>query len=212
MIRVMIVDDHNVIRDAITALLSDVPNIEVIAKATNGEEAILLAKQHKPDVILMDIRMPGVGGIFATQKIMAKHPDIKIIALTSCTEASFALHILKAGAHGYLTKGATVEKMVEAIRAVAAGKQFIDPNIAQTLALKNTSGTPPSPFQELSIREFTVVMMLSKGFSRKVIAEKLFISVKTLNSRRYDIHKKLKVNTDVELILLANQAGLLAEL
>ncbi|HEV2524140.1 MAG TPA: response regulator transcription factor [Gammaproteobacteria bacterium] len=211
MIRVMIVDDQDLVSSAITALLSDTPNIEVIAKASSGEEAILLAKQHKPNVILMDIRMPGISGIFATQKITTQHPDIKIIALTSCNEAPFAIHMLKAGAHGYLTKGATIEKMVQAIRAVAAGTKFIDPSIAQTLALKNTAGTPSSIFEELSIREFNVVMMLSNGLSPKAIAEKLFISIKTLNSCRYNIYKKLNVKTDVELILLANQAGLIVE-
>ena len=212
MIRVMAVDDHDLIRSAITALLSDVPNIAVIASARTGEEAILLAKQHKPHVILMDIRMPGLGGIFATQKIISNHPDIKIIALTSCTEEPFAVHMLKAGAHGYLTKGATLEKMVQAIRSVAAGKKFIDPNIAQKLALKNTSDIPLSPFEELSLREFNVMLMLSNGLSPKAIAEKLFISIKTLNNHRYRIYEKLNVKTDVELILLANQAGLLAEL
>ena len=211
MIKVMIVDDHDLIRSAITALLSDVPNIEVIAKASTGEEAILLAKQHKPNVVLMDIRMPGISGIFATQKIIANHPDIKIIALTLCIEDPFAINILKVGAHGYLTKGATVEKMVQAIRTVAAGKKFIDPTIAQKLALKNIPGTLPSPFEVLSIREFNIVMMLSNGLSPKVIAEKLFVSIKTLNSHRYKIYEKLNIKTDVELILLANQAGLIAQ-
>jgi two-component system invasion response regulator UvrY len=211
MIRVMVVDDQDLISSAITALLSDAPNIDVVAEARTGEEAILLAKQHKPNVILMDIRMPGISGIAATQKITAKHRDIKIIALTSCTEALFASHMLKAGAEGYLTKGATLEKMVQAIRAVAMGKKFIDPDIAQRLALKNTAGTPSSIFEELSIREFNVVMMLSQGMSPKAIAEKLFISIKTLNSCRYTIYKKLNVKTDVELILLANQASLINE-
>src|SRR5476651_1313945 len=128
MITVMIVDDHNLIRDGIAALLLDLPNIEVIAKASTGEEAILLAKKHKPNVILMDIRMPGIGGIAAIQKIATNHPDIKIIALTSCTEEPFVINILKAGAHGYLTKGAATKKMVQAIRAAAAGKKFIDPD------------------------------------------------------------------------------------
>lgn len=209
MITVMVVDDHNLIREGIALLLSNLPNIAVIAKASSGEEAILLAKQHKPNVILMDIRMPGVGGIFATQKIVAKHPDIKIIALTSCTEEPFAINILKAGANGYLTKGATVEKMVQAIRAVAAGKKFIDPNIAQKLALKNTSDTIPSLFETLSIREFNILMMLNNGLPHKTIAEKLFISPKTLNASRYAIYKKLNIKTDVELMILANQTGLM---
>ncbi len=207
MIRVMIADDHDLISDAITALLSDAPNIEVIASARTGEEAILLAKQHKPNVILMDILMPGIGGIFATQKIIAKHPDIKIIALTSCTKPSFVISMLKVGAHGYLSKGATTEKMLEAIRTVTLGKKFLDPAIAQTLVLKNTSNMTSSIFEELSIRELNVVIMRSQGLSPKAIAEKLFISLKTLNSCRYNIYKKLKIKTDVELIRLANQEG-----
>ncbi len=208
MIRVMIVDDHDLISNAIAALLSDVPNITVIAKATTGEEAVLLAKQHNPHVILMDIQLPGISGIAATEKIMAKDPEIKIIALSSHAEEPFVINILKAGAQGYLTKGASVEKMVEAIRTVAAGKKFIEPITAQKLALKNTSNTTPSPFETLSAREFNIVMMLSQGLSPKAIAEKLFISIKTLNSHRYKIHEKLNIKTDVDLILLAKQIEL----
>lgn len=206
----MIVDDHNLICDAITALLSDIPEIEVIAKAKTGEDAIRLAKQHKPHVIFMDIQMPGISGILATEKIRANDPDIKIIALTSHIEELFAVNILKAGAEGYLTKGATREKMIDAIRTVAVGKKVIDPNIAQKLALKNTSNTPKSPFEILSTREFNILMMLHNGLSHKDIAEKLFISIKTLNSHRYKIYEKLNVKTDVELILLANQTELIA--
>jgi len=209
MIKIMIVDDHNLIRDGIALLLSDLPNIEVIATASTGEEAILLAKKHKPNVILMDIRMPGIGGIAAIQKIVANHPDIKIIALTSCTEEPFPTNILKAGAYGYLTKGATVEKMIQAIHSVAAGKKFIDPNIAQKLALKSSSNSPPSPFEVLSIREFNIVMMLGNGLSHKAIAEKLFISIKTLNSCRYKLYEKLNVKNDIQLILFTKQHGLL---
>ncbi|MBP9764096.1 MAG: response regulator [Gammaproteobacteria bacterium] len=209
MIKVMIVDDHELIRSGVAALLSDLPNIEVIATVGSGEEAILLAKQQKPNVILMDVRMPGIGGIAATQKIAATHPDIKIIALTSCTEEPFPTNLLKAGAHGYLTKGASVEKMAQAIQSVASGKKFLDPEIAHKLALKNTSNALPSPFEQLSIREFNIVLMLNNGLSHKAIAEKLFISTKTLNSYRYNIYEKLNVKTDVELILLANQTGLI---
>ncbi len=157
----------------------------------------------------MDIHMPGISGILATEKIMANHPDIKIISLTSHTEEPFATNILKAGAQGYLTKGTAPEKMIEAIRMVAAGKKVIDPNIAQKLALKNTSNTIPSPFEALSTREFNILMMLHNGLSHKTIAEKLFMSIKTLNSHRYKIFKKLNIKTDVELILLAKQMKLL---
>ncbi|HXH55094.1 MAG TPA: response regulator [Gammaproteobacteria bacterium] len=209
MIKVIVVDDHELIRSGIAALLSDLPNIEVVATASSGEEAILLAKQQKPNVILMDVRMPGIGGIAATQKIASTYLDIKIIALTSCTEEPFPTNLLKAGAHGYLTKGATVEKMAQAIQSVATGKKFLDPEIAHKLALKNTSNALPSPFEQLSLREFNIVLMLNNGLSHKAIAEKLFISTKTLNSYRYNIYEKLNIKTDVELILLANQTGLI---
>ena len=208
MIKIMVVDDHNLIRDGIAALLSDVPNIKVVALAGSGEEAILLAKKHNPNVILMDIRMPGIGGIAAIQKIVASHPDIKIIALTSCIQEPFPTNILKAGASGYLTKGAALEKMVKAIHSVMAGKKFIAPQIAQKLALKNISKTS-TIFEALSIREFNIVTMLIEGMSPKAIAEKLFVSLKTLNAHRYKIHEKLKIKSDVELILLAKQEELL---
>jgi two-component system invasion response regulator UvrY len=208
MITVMVVDDHALVQSAVAALLSDLPDVKVIAKASSGEEAILLCKQQNPDVILMDIRMPGIGGIAATQKIIANHPKIKIIALTSCTEAPFPTHLLKAGVHGYLTKGATLEKMAVAIRAVAAGKIFLDPEIAETLAFKNISGVHASGFELLSLREFNIVMMIQDGLSPKAIAQKLFITVKTLNTHRYKIYEKLNIKSDVALILLANQAGL----
>lgn len=209
MIKVMVVDDHELIRSGIAALLADLPDVEVVARARSGEEAILLAKQQNPHIIFMDIRMPGVGGIAATQKIVANHPDIKIIALTSCTEEPFPSNLLKAGAHGYLTKGATLEKMAQAIRNVMTGKKFLDPEIANTLALKKTSDTLPSPFEKLSLREFNVMMMINNGLSHKAMAEKLFISIKTLNSYRYSIYEKLNIKTDVELILLVNQTGLI---
>ena len=208
MIKIMVVDDHNLIRDGIAALLSDVPNIKVVALAGSGEEAILLAKKHNPNVILMDIRMPGIGGIAAIQKIVASHPDNKIIALTSCIQEPFPTNILKAGASGYLTKGAALEKMVKAIHSVMAGKKFIAPQIAQKLALKNISKTS-TIFEALSIREFNIVTMLIEGMSPKAIAEKLFVSLKTLNAHRYKIHEKLKIKSDVELILLAKQEELL---
>jgi two-component system invasion response regulator UvrY len=201
MITVMIVNDDKLIGNGVTALLSDLPNIEVIAKTNSGEEAILLAKKLKPNVILMDIRMPGIGGIAATRKITVNHPDIKIIALTSCAEEPFPTLFLQARGHGYLTKGATIEKMGEAIRTVAAGKKFLEGEIAQKLALKKISGILPSPFEQLSAREFDILVMLNNGLSPKAIAKKLFISIKTVHTHRSTLFEKLNVRNDVELIL-----------
>ncbi len=154
----------------------------------------------------MDIQLPGISGIAATEKIIANDPNIKIIALSSNAEEPFVINMLKAGAQGYLTKDTSAEKMIETILTVLAGKKVMAPNIAQKLALKNTSNTNPSPFELLSTREFNIVMILSQGLSPKTIAEKLFISVTTLNSHRYKIYKKLNIKTDVELILLTKKS------
>lgn len=207
MIKLMIVDDQRLVRDGIALLLNNLPNMQVIAKASNGEEAIKLAKEKIPDVILMDINMPGIGGIYATHKILASNPNIKIIALTIYVNEPFPASILKAGAKGYLTKGTSLEKMIEAIHAVVAGETYLDPEVAQQLALKSMSRSS-SPFDSLSIREFTIMMMVAKGEKIKAISKKLCISPKTVNTYRYRLYKKLNVKNNVELTIFAIEQGL----
>lgn len=209
MIKVMIVDDHPLVQDGITALLGDLPDFKVIAKASNGEEAIRLGKEKNPDIILMDINMPGIGGIYATHKILANNPNIKIIALTTSINEPFPASILKAGAKGYLTKGASLEKMIQAIHIVATGKTYLDPEVAQQLALKKIPESPISLFDSLSTRELTIMMMIIKDAKIQAIAKKLYISPKTVNTYRYRLYKKLSVKNDVELTLFAIEQGLL---
>jgi two-component system invasion response regulator UvrY len=208
LITVLLVDDHDLVRAGVNRLLSDVPGIKVIGEARSGEEAVKLAKDKAPDVVLMDVKMPGIGGLEATRKMLRSNPDIKIIALTVCGGEPFPTKLLQAGASGYLTKGAGLEEMVSAIRAVHAGKRYLGPEIAQQLALK-TLNDGDSLFDILSERELQVMIMITSGQTVQEISEKLCVSPKTINSYRYRIYEKLKVQSDVELTLLAIRHGIL---
>lgn len=208
MIQVIVVDDHDLVRMGLVRLLGDANGIDVIAEASGGEEAIKLAKQLEPDVILMDVRMPGIGGIEATRKIHRLHPDIKVIAVTACGDDPFPSRLLQAGASGYLTKGASTDEMVLAIRTVTAGQKYLAPNVAQKLALQ-TVGQGGSPFSELSDREMQIAIMICSCKKVQEISDKLCLSPKTVNTYRYRIFDKLAISSDVELTHLAIRHGLL---
>ena len=208
-ISVLIVDDHDLVRAGIRSLLSDVPSLTVIGEAGSGEEAIRLVREHHPNVVLMDVRMPGIGGLEATRKLVRIDPDIKIIALTVCEDEPFPSKLLQAGAAGYLTKDSDIKEMILAIQSVHLGKRYISPDIAQRLALKSLSDDAMSPFEALSERELQVMMMITSGQKVQEISDKLCLSPKTVNSYRYRLFDKLSVQSDVELTHLAMRHGLL---
>lgn len=209
MIKVLIVDDHDLIRTGVKRLLADDQNIKVVGEANSGEAAITMARKTLPNVVLMDVRMPGIGGLEATRKLLRIDPDMKILVLTSCDEDPFPSRLLQAGAAGYLTKGCGVEEMIQAIKSVNAGQRYISPSIAQQLALKHLSDQETSPFETLSERELQVMMMITGGQKVQDIAEKLCLSPKTVNSYRYRLFEKLGISSDVELTHLAMRYGLL---
>lgn len=209
MITVLLVDDHELVRAGIKSLLADVSGIKVIAEAATGEEAVKLAREKQPNVILMDVRMPGIGGLGATTKLLRTNPDAKVIALTVCGEEPFPSKLLQAGAAGYLTKGSALEEMVQAIHAVHSGKRYISPEVAHQLALKHLSDEKTSPFDLLSERELQVMLMITSGSKVQEISDKLCLSPKTVNSYRYRLFEKLGVNSDVELTHLALRHGIL---
>lgn len=126
MIRVLVVDDHDLVRTGITRMLADIDGLQVVGQAESGEESLIKARELKPDVVLMDVKMPGIGGLEATRKLLRSHPDIKVVAVTVCEEDPFPTRLLQAGAAGYLTKGAGLNEMVQAIRLVFAGQRYID--------------------------------------------------------------------------------------
>ena len=209
MIRVLVVDDHDLVRTGITRMLADIDGLQVVGEACTGEEALLKVRELKPDVVLMDVKMPGIGGLEATRKLMRSHPDIKVVAVTVCEEDPFPTRLLQAGAAGYLTKGAALDEMVQAIRLVFAGQRYIDPQIAQQLALKSfqpqNSG---SPFDLLSEREIQIALMIANCHKVQTISDKLCLSPKTVNTYRYRIFEKLSITSDVELALLAVRHGM----
>jgi DNA-binding NarL/FixJ family response regulator len=209
-IKVLVVDDHDLVRMGITRMLTDISGLKVVGEAASGEEAIRLARELNPQVVLMDVKMPGIGGLEATRKLLRQDPDVRVVAVTVCDEEPFPSRLLKAGAAGYLTKGAALEEMVKAIRTVASGQRYISPEIAQQLALKNLEEEKSSPFEVLSEREMQITMMIVNCQKVQEISDRLFLSPKTVNSYRYRIFEKLGIDSDVELTLLAVRHGLLS--
>ncbi|MFK3726060.1 UvrY/SirA/GacA family response regulator transcription factor [Pseudomonas monteilii] len=207
MIRVLVVDDHDLVRSGITRMLADIEGLEVIGEADPGEAALKAVRESKPDVVLMDVKMPGIGGLEATRKLLRSHPDIKVVAVTACEEDPFPTRLLQAGAAGYLTKGAGLEEMVQAIRLAFAGQRYISPQIAQQLALKPYQ-SQTSPFDALSEREIQIALMIVGCQKVQIISDKLCLSPKTVNTYRYRIYEKLSVSSDVELTLLAVRHGM----
>ncbi|MCG8535917.1 MAG: UvrY/SirA/GacA family response regulator transcription factor [Pseudomonadales bacterium] len=210
MIKVFVVDDHDLVRMGISRMLDDIVGIKVVGQAENGEDALKLVRELDPDVVLMDAKMPGIGGLEATRKMLRQQPEIRVIAVTACGEEPFPSRFLQAGASGYLTKGAAMDEMVKAIRLVHSGQRYISPDVAQELALKPfRTESEVSPFEQLSEREMQIAMMIVNCQKVQEISDKLFLSPKTVNSYRYRLFEKLGINSDVELTLLAVRHGML---
>ncbi len=208
MIKVMLVDDHDLVRTGVKRLLDDAGDIKVVGEAASGEDALRIAKECKPNVVLMDANMPGMGGLEATKRMLRQLPETKVIALTVHGDEPFPSKFLQAGAHGYLTKGADVEEMVRAIRQVNIGRRYIAADVAQQMALRQVQNDgEESPFESLSERETQVMLMVTQGVKVQEIADKLCLSPKTVNSYRYRLFDKLKVTSDVELTHLAIRHG-----
>ena len=208
MIKVLVVDDHDLVRTGIRRMLEDIAGFKVTGEARSGEEGVRLAREIRPDVVLMDVKMRGIGGLEATKKLIRFDPDIKVLIVTVCDDDLFPAKLLQAGASGYITKDASMDEMVQAIRAVHSGQRYISPAIAQQLAFKHVTDKDESPFSTLSERELQVMMMITQGCKPQEISEKLNLSPKTVNSYRYRIFEKLRVKNDVELTLLAIRHGL----
>ncbi len=207
MINVMLVDDHDLVRTGIKRLLEDQADITIVGEATSGEQALELVKETDPDVMLMDINMPGIGGLEATRKLLQRQPKLKIIVVTMHEDDLFAQRFLKAGAMGYLTKGAQVDEILQAIKAVMGNQRYLSPAIAQQMALSQVAEEQTSPFESLSERELQVLLMMMDGQSISAISEKLCLSPKTVSTYRTRLYAKLGVQNDIELARLALQHG-----
>jgi DNA-binding NarL/FixJ family response regulator len=194
----------------LTRILDDLPDVDIIGNAATGEVALKMVRELKPDVVLMDVLMPGIGGLEATRRICLQNSDVKVIVVTACDDDVYPARLLQAGAAGYLTKGSDVDEMIKAIKQVHSGQRYISPEIAQKLALKSLNKNPDvPPFEQLSERELQISMMIVNCQKVNDIAIILSLSPKTVNTYRYRIFEKLAIKSDVELTLLAVRYGLL---
>src|SRR3990167_1539724 len=203
LIKVLIVDDHALVRMGIRRLIEDLPDMAVVAEAESGEQALLLVKSHTPDVVLLDMKMPGIDGWEVTRRLKKSAPKIKVIAVTALNSEPLPTRILQLGAMGYLTKDSGVDEMAAAIRKVSKGKKYLSAEIAQKMAINSLAAIEDSPFERLSEREMQVMLMLTRGQGVQDIAARLFLSAKTINGYRYRMFQKLGIKNDVELTYLA---------
>lgn len=209
MIKVLLVDDHELVRIGIKRLLQDAQGIKVVGEAGTGEEAVILSKELIPDVVVMDVNMPGIGGLEATRKMIRHNPDLKVLALTIYEDEPYPTRLLQAGASGYITKGCDPEEMIRAIRTIHVGQRYISPEIAQQIAIKRFTKGDESPLDALSERELQIMLMITQGQKVQDISKKLCLSPKTINSYRYRIFEKLNIQSDVELTLMAMRLGMI---
>ncbi len=214
MIKVLLVDDHDLVRTGIRRILEGTADIVVMGEAKSGEEAVDFVRRSPPDVVLMDVNMPGIGGLEATRKIHHVNEHIKVVALTVYNEPPFPEQLHGAGAVGYLTKGCDAEEMLLAIRTVHDGRPYIDREVAQSMMLDKMNrkrGDEISPFERLSNREMQVMLMITRGVSSREISDSLCLSPKTVSTYRHRLFEKLDVRNDVELTHLALRHGLVGD-
>lgn len=207
-INVMLVDDHAVVRMGFKMLLEIDSDIKVIAEAESGEQSIQRYMEFKPHVVVMDITMPGIGGLEAIERILAKDSSAKILVLSAHEDSVHPKRVLNAGAMGYLTKRSAAEELIKAIRTVATGKKYLEASVAQQMAIQQLSGDQ-NPVDVLSAREFEVFMALAKGKTTNEIAETLFLSPRTVGTHLYNIKQKLNANNSAEIALIAMRSGLI---
>jgi len=208
-IRVLLVDDHAVVRMGFRLLLQSVADISVIAEADSGESACRQYMELNPDVVIMDLAMPGMGGLEALRRIRAHHPDARVLTLSAHDDPMHARRALQEGARGFLSKRSAPEALLEAVAIVADGRRYLDPALAQKLALAEFDGGTKSPVERLSEREFEVFVRLAGGATVQRIAVDLNLSASTVGTHLYNIKQKLGLANQSELTLLAIRHGLI---
>jgi len=207
-IRLMLVDDHAVVRSGFKVLLQTWDDVLIVAEASSGEEALQIYDTHAPDVVVMDIAMAGMGGIEAIKRLISKDPQAKILSLSAHEDISYFKRALQAGALGYLSKRTAPEVLIDAIRVVAQKKRFVDAVIAQRMAVQDLDGSA-DPLQVLSPREFEVFLQLARGLSAQEVSENLNLSASTVGTHLYKVKQKLQLVNQSEMTLLAVRLGLI---
>jgi two-component system invasion response regulator UvrY len=208
-VRVLLVDDHAVVRVGYRLLLQQAPEIEIVGEADTGELACQRFAELAPDVVVMDLSLPGIGGLEATRRIVARDPQAKVLVFSMHEGTLFVEHALAAGARGYLTKSSAPHALVEAVKNVAAGQVHLDPAVAARLALEKVRGHD-SPLERLSRREFEIFCLIAEGLSSADIAKRLALSYKTVANYTTQLKSKLGVTTTAELTRLAIRLGVVS--
>lgn len=212
-IRLLLVDDHQIVRAGLRMLFAAEPEVEIIGEASSGEEAVASIETLTPDVVLMDVAMPGMGGIEATRRIKASQPKVAVLALTMHEDEEYFFEMLAAGASGYVPKRAAPDDLMSAIRIVKQGDVYIYPSLARLLVkdfLHRSEASAPETREELTPREQEVLTFIAEGNSNREIAEALVISIKTVDRHRENIMRKLQLHNRVELVKYAIEKGLIS--
>ncbi|KMY67160.1 LuxR family transcriptional regulator [Desulfocarbo indianensis] len=214
MTRILLVDDHQIMREGLMSLMAGEPDLEVVGDASDGRQAVQLAKRLKPDLVVMDISMPGLSGIEATRQILNELDRVRVLALSMHADPRFVAGALEAGAHGYMIKDCTSQELLECIRTVAGGGTYLSPQVAEVVVkgfvrrLGEETGTPPASV--LTPREREVLQLLVEGHTVKAIAERIHLGVKTVETHRRNIMEKLGLKNLVDLIKYAMREGVVS--
>jgi two-component system invasion response regulator UvrY len=210
MIRLLVVDDHELVRIGLRHIFEDYPAIRIAGEAVDGESALRMNRELRPDVVLLDVSLPGLSGFEVTTRLKQASPELGIVILTVHEQAPYPAQLLEAGAAAYLTKGCPATELVEAIKTVARGGRHIGSRVAQQMALNLLPGGTASPFEVLSAREMEVMLMLAEGRKIADIAELMHLSPKTVATYKYRIFEKLNTRNDVDMTRMALRWGVVA--
>lgn len=208
MTKIILADDHAVVRSGLRRFIEQSGHVEVVAEAESGEQAYQLYCEFLPDVLVMDMSMPGMGGLEALRRILSRHPTARIVIFSMHENASFATQALSAGAKAYVAKSGAADDLLKAVKEVAIGRSYLSPSVAQKIVLQTMSGNE-DPTNRLSAREFEVFRLLAEGKNVEDIAEILIISQKTVANYQTLLKQKLGVNSPVELVRLAIRYGVI---
>jgi len=212
-IRVLVVDDHTIVRDGISALLSLAGDIEVVGEATNGNEALKLVSELHPDVVLMDIAMPIMGGLEATRRISKEYPKTKVLVITQHDDKEYVFPVLESGASGLISKAGASSELSSGIRSVYRGDSFLSPSVARLLVenFQNTAGerNKQDPYYTLTGREREILKLLAEGYSNQEIAEMLVITPKTVEGHKTNLMAKLGIHNRIDLVKYALRKGII---
>ncbi len=211
--RILIADDHSIVREGVRMILASERDFEVVGEASSGEQALELIDTLRPDVVVMDISMPGIGGIEATERIKQHHPDINVLALTMHEDENYVFRLLRAGASGYVLKRAAASDLVTAVRAASRGEAFLYPSVARSVIVdyvkRITAGEEKERYDGLTEREREILTLIAQGSSNQEIAKQLYISIKTVQTHRAHILEKLGLHDRTELVRYAIRKGLI---